>query len=50
MPAWGPVSRRVLVRTLRDLGFDPHRGDIGLPLLTRVLAQAGVSRDEWEAA
>ncbi len=28
---------------------NPHRGDIRVPLLTRVLRQAGISRDEWEA-
>ena len=70
MPAWGPVSRRELIRAMRALGFDgpysggrhefmvrgevvltipnPHRGDIGIGLLARVLRQAGVSRAEWE--
>lgn len=28
---------------------NPHRGDIGLDLLARILRQAGVPRDEWEA-
>jgi predicted RNA binding protein YcfA (HicA-like mRNA interferase family) len=27
---------------------NPHRGDIGVALLTRLLRQAGVRRDEWE--
>jgi hypothetical protein len=27
---------------------NPHRGDIGVALLTRILRQAGVSREEWE--
>ena len=27
---------------------NPHRGDIGIGLLSRVLRQAGVSRAEWE--
>jgi len=27
---------------------NPHRGDIGVALLARILRQAGVSRDEWE--
>lgn len=71
MPAWGPVSRRELVRGLRNLAFDgpysggrhqfmvrsdvvvtipnPHRGDIGVSLLSRVLRQAGVTRTEWES-
>ena len=28
---------------------NPHRGDVGMELLTRILRQAGISRDEWEA-
>ena len=27
---------------------NPHRGDIGVALLSRILRQAGISRDEWE--
>jgi predicted RNA binding protein YcfA (HicA-like mRNA interferase family) len=27
---------------------NPHRGDIGIGLLARVLRQAGVTREEWE--
>lgn len=27
---------------------NPHRGDIGRSLLSRILRQAGISRDEWE--
>jgi predicted RNase H-like HicB family nuclease len=27
---------------------NPHRGDIGRNLLSRILRQAGISRDEWE--
>ena len=27
---------------------NPHRGDISLDLLTRLLRQAGVTRQEWE--
>lgn len=26
---------------------NPHKGDIGVGLLQRVLRQAGISRDEW---
>jgi predicted RNA binding protein YcfA (HicA-like mRNA interferase family) len=29
---------------------NPHRGDIGVDLLTRLLRQAGVTREEWEEA
>jgi predicted RNA binding protein YcfA (HicA-like mRNA interferase family) len=28
---------------------NPHRGDIGVDLLARVLRQAGISREEWES-
>ncbi len=71
MPAFGPVSRRELVRALRRAGFEgpfagtrhdfmrrgevtvripnPHRGDISRDLLARVLRQADLSREEWEA-
>lgn len=27
---------------------NPHRGDIGIELLTRVLRQAGIDKQEWE--
>ncbi|HEO65256.1 MAG TPA: type II toxin-antitoxin system HicA family toxin [Spirochaetes bacterium] len=26
---------------------NPHRKKIGVPLLSRILKQAGISRDEW---
>jgi predicted RNA binding protein YcfA (HicA-like mRNA interferase family) len=26
---------------------NPHRKEIGIPLLTRILKQAGISRKEW---
>ncbi len=29
---------------------NPHRGDIGPNLLNRLLAEAGISRDEWDNA
>lgn len=28
---------------------NPHQGDIGVGLLARILRQANVSREEWEA-
>jgi len=28
---------------------NPHRGDIGVELLGRILRQAAVSREEWES-
>lgn len=27
---------------------NPHGGDIGRELLTRILRQAGITREEWE--
>ncbi|MHB8648054.1 MAG: type II toxin-antitoxin system HicA family toxin [Thermomicrobiales bacterium] len=27
---------------------NPHGGDIGIGLLSRILRQAGISREEWE--
>jgi predicted RNA binding protein YcfA (HicA-like mRNA interferase family) len=27
---------------------NPHQGEIGRDLLSRILKQAGISRDEWE--
>ena len=29
---------------------NPHRGDIGVGLLSVILRQAGISRNEWERA
>jgi predicted RNA binding protein YcfA (HicA-like mRNA interferase family) len=28
---------------------NPHQGDIGMELLARILRQAGIGRDAWEA-
>lgn len=28
---------------------NPHQGDVSLDLLVRLLRQAGISREEWEA-
>jgi hypothetical protein len=28
---------------------NPHEGDIGRELLVRILRQAGISRQDWEA-
>ncbi len=69
MTRLAPVSRRELVRRLRDLGFDgpfsggrhqfmvrdglrlvlpnPHRGEIGVALLRRILRHAGIDPREW---
>lgn len=29
---------------------NPHKGDIGIPLLAQVLMEAGISREDWENA
>lgn len=39
MPPFGPILRIP----------NPHRGDIGIGLLGRILRQAGVERSEWES-
>jgi predicted RNA binding protein YcfA (HicA-like mRNA interferase family) len=70
MPPFGPISRRDLIRALRQAGFEgpfaggrhafmlkgdlslvlpnPHKSDIGRGLLARLLAQAGISKRDWE--
>jgi predicted RNA binding protein YcfA (HicA-like mRNA interferase family) len=70
MPTFGPISRRDLVRYLREVGFDgpypggkhqymvkgelkltipnSHQGDISQALLSRILRQGNITRDEWE--
>jgi predicted RNA binding protein YcfA (HicA-like mRNA interferase family) len=35
---------------LRLILPNPHRHDIGVALLTRLLRQAAISRQEWESA
>ncbi|MCR4420393.1 MAG: type II toxin-antitoxin system HicA family toxin [Clostridia bacterium] len=55
-----PVSWAELVKRLRDFGFEgpyrggkhlcipnPHRREIGVDLLSRILKQAGISREDW---
>jgi len=27
---------------------NPHHGDVGMELLSRILRQAGIAKDEWE--
>jgi predicted RNA binding protein YcfA (HicA-like mRNA interferase family) len=29
---------------------NPHRGDVGISLLSEILKQAGISDDEWNTA
>jgi len=64
-----PISRRNLIRRLKEFGFDgpfsggkhefmvrdqlrltlpnPHHGEIGKDLLSRILRQAHISPKEW---
>jgi predicted RNA binding protein YcfA (HicA-like mRNA interferase family) len=56
MPRLGPIKRKDLVRYFKELGFEgpywlpnPHEGDIGRDFLARILRQAGIERDEWDA-
>lgn len=48
----GPHSgkkHQVMIRGSYNLRIPtPHRGDIGRDLLSRVLREAEISRDEWE--
>ena len=49
----GPVPgtrHQIMVRgTLRLRIPNPHQGSIGRDLLARLLRQAGISRQDWEA-
>ena len=71
MPSFGAISRRDLISSLKQLGFDgpfsggkhqymikdefkltipnPHKADISPSLLSRILRQANISREQWEA-
>jgi len=46
MPVIGPIKRKDLVAYLRALGFEPP---VAGGLLVRILRQAGIEREEWEA-
>jgi hypothetical protein len=48
-PFTGGRHQFMLGRGRRLILPNPHSGDIGVALLSRILAQAGVSREEWEA-
>ena len=49
----GPYSggkHQFMIKSDRTLRIpNPHQRDIGKELLARILRQAGVTRDEWEA-
>lgn len=50
----GPFSggrHQFMVRNDRRLVLpNPHRSDIGIELLKRILEEAGVTREEWESS
>lgn len=48
-PYVGGRHEFMLRGTRRLIVPNPHRGDISVDLLGRILRQAGVSRDEWES-
>jgi len=48
-PYAGGQHEFMLRETRRLIIPNPHRGEIGVDLLARILRQAGVSREEWEA-
>jgi predicted RNA binding protein YcfA (HicA-like mRNA interferase family) len=48
---YGGAKHEFMVRgDLRLRIPNPHRGDIDVPLLTKILKQAGVSPEEWARA
>lgn len=49
-PFSGGRHQFMLGRGRRLMLLNPHAGDIGPALLTRILHQAGVSRSEWDNA
>ena len=43
--------RRRTPQSVRQVAIpNPHRGDIGIELLRRILKQAGITDDEWNNA
>lgn len=48
-PFVGGRHEFMLRGTRRLILPNPHRGDIGIDLLVRLLRQAGVTREEWES-
>ena len=47
-PYVGGKHQYMVRGTLRLVLPNPHRGDIGRDLLSRILEQAEISREEWE--
>ncbi len=49
-PYSGGRHEFMLRETRRLILPNPHRSNIGVDLLARLLRQAGVSREEWESS
>jgi predicted RNA binding protein YcfA (HicA-like mRNA interferase family) len=47
-PFAGGKHQFMLKDQMRLVIPNPHKGDIGLELLIRILRQAGIERDDWE--
>jgi predicted RNA binding protein YcfA (HicA-like mRNA interferase family) len=47
-PYSGGKHQFMIKATLRLTIPNPHQGDIGIDLLSKILKQAGISRAEWE--
>ena len=48
-PFVGTKHQLMLRGTVRVRVPNPHQGDVGRELLIRIIRQAGLSREEWEA-
>ena len=47
-PESGGRHQFMLKGTLKLVLPNPHQGDIGVGLLSRLLKQAGISREDWD--
>jgi predicted RNA binding protein YcfA (HicA-like mRNA interferase family) len=47
-PYSGGKHQFMIKATLRLTIPNPHQGDIGIDLLSKILKQAGISKTEWE--
>lgn len=48
-PYTGGRHEFLLREDMRLILPNPHRGEISVDLLTRLLRQAGITREEWES-
>jgi predicted RNA binding protein YcfA (HicA-like mRNA interferase family) len=47
-PESGGKHQFLIKGSLKLVIPNPHQGDIGVALLSRILKQAGISRDDWQ--